>query len=104
MSAYKLQLLCAVSVVALAAVGVAVRPASAQSTVSRDKVDALEAQINALQQELRDLKGKVNKAEQTAQKAYAANPPSPKSPSPAPTAPTAVAQNDAGEPAVSLRH
>jgi hypothetical protein len=106
MSAYKLQLLCAVSVVVLAAVGplAVVRPASAQSTVSRDRVDALEAQINALQQELRDLKGKVNKAEQTAQKAYAANPPSPKSPSPAPTAPTAVAQNDAGEPAVSLRH
>jgi hypothetical protein len=73
--------------VAIAVVG----PASAQSTVSGDKVEAveaqinapvsrnkleaLEAQINALQQELRDLKGKVNKTEQTAQKAYAANPP-----------------------------
>src|SRR5215468_8811810 len=86
----KLRFVCATSVAAIAAV----EPASAQSTVSRDKVEAveaqinapvsrnkletLEAQINALQQELRDLKGKVNKAEQTAQKAYAANPPPPK--------------------------
>ena len=94
MSTYKLRLLCAVSFVALAAVGplATVGPAIAQPTISREKVDALEAQINALQQELRDLKGKVNKTEQTAQKAYAANPPPPKAAPRAPTAPTAVAK------------
>src|SRR5262249_45918894 len=59
---------------------------------SRNKLEALEAQINALQQELRDLKGKVHKTGQTAQKAYAANPPPPKAAPPAPTAPTAVAK------------
>jgi phosphate-selective porin OprO/OprP len=65
----KLRLFCAASVAAIAAAG----PANAQSvTVSRDKMDALEAQINALQQELRDLKGKVGKAEQAAAKANAA--------------------------------
>jgi hypothetical protein len=90
MSTHKLQLLCAAIVLALAAVG----PASAQSTVSRDKVDSLEAQINALQQELHALKGKVNKAEETAQKAYAASPPGPPKAAlpPPPAAPTAVAK------------
>src|SRR5215831_14940448 len=69
----RLRLFCATSAAAIAVVG----PATAQSTVSGDKVEAveaqinapvsrnkleaLEAQINALQQELRDLKGKVNK-------------------------------------------
>ena len=45
----RLRLFCATSVAAICAVG----PASAQSAVSRDKVDALEAQLSALQQELR---------------------------------------------------
>ena len=96
MSTKKLRLFCAVTIVVIAAVG----PANAQSTLSRDnqstlsrdEMDALKAQINALQQEVRELRGKVNKAEQTAQKAYAANPPPPKAAPPAPTAPTAVAK------------
>jgi hypothetical protein len=78
--------------VVIAAVG----PANAQSTLSRDEMNALKAQINALQQEVRELRGKVNKAEQTAQKAqagqksYAAAPGAPKAP---PTPPsTAVAK------------
>ena len=102
MSTHKLQLLCAASVLALAAVG----PASAQSTVSRDKVDSLEAQINALQQELHALKGKVNKAEETAQKAYAASPPAPPEGSVAAASCRADRgrQNDAWIPALDLRH
>jgi phosphate-selective porin OprO and OprP len=82
---HKLRLFCAASVAAIATAG----PAGAQSTISRDKVEALEAQINALQQELRDLKGKVSKAEQTAQKAYAANAPSSKAAPPTPPTPAA---------------
>jgi len=96
----KFRLFCATSVAAICAVG----PASAQSTVSREKVDALEAQINALQQELRDLNGKVNKAEKTAQKVYAANPPAPKAAPPLPTAPHCRSQNDAFIPTIDLRH
>jgi phosphate-selective porin OprO/OprP len=89
MSTHKLHLFCwTASVAAVCAVG----PASAQSSISRDKVEALEAQINALQQELRDLKGKVNKAEQAAQKAYAATPPPAAKLPPPPAAPTAVAK------------
>ena len=75
---------------------VAVGPANAQSSPSRDEMDTLKAQINALQQEVHELRGKVNKAEQTAQKAqagqksYAAAPGAPKAP---PTPPsTAVAK------------
>ena len=92
MSIRKPRLFCAAGIVVIAAVG----PANAQSSPSRDEMDALKAQINALQQELHELRGKVNKAEQTAQqaqagqKSYAAAPSAPKAP---PTPPsTAVAK------------
>src|SRR5215470_17891693 len=88
MFSHKMQLLCAAGIAAIAVVG----PASAQ-TVSRDKVDALEAQINALQQELKAIKGKVNNAEKQAEKAYAASAPTVKAPAPPPSA---VAKMSAG--------
>ena len=112
----RFRLFCAASAAAIAVVG----PASAQSTVSGDKVEAveaqinapvsrnkleaLEAQINALQQELRDLKGKVNKTEQTAQKAYAANPTAAQGCAASTNRAHCRSQNDAFEPTIGLRH
>jgi phosphate-selective porin OprO/OprP len=81
MTRQKLHLLCAVSLAAIAAVG----PASAQ-TVSKDKIDAMEEQIAALQRELKSIKSKVNTTEKTAEKAYAAATPASKAPAPAPSA------------------
>jgi phosphate-selective porin OprO/OprP len=72
-------LLCAVSLTAVSAIG----PANAQS---KDKLDALEDQIAALQREIKALKGKVNTTEKTAEKAYAASTPTAKAPPPAPSA------------------
>ena len=54
-------ILCGIGVAALALIG----PAAAQTAVSREKVEALEAQINALQQELKSIKAKVNRAGST---------------------------------------
>ncbi len=90
MSSQKFQLLCAASVAAIISVG----PALAQTSVSHDKIDAMEAQINALQQELRAVKSKVNNAEKTAEKAYAAAPPAVKNPLPPP--PSGVAKMSPG--------
>jgi phosphate-selective porin OprO/OprP len=97
MSRLKLHILCAVS---LAAVSVA-RPAIAESNQARDKIDALEGQLAALQEEIRALKRKVNSTEKTAEKAYAAATPAAKGPPPAATKvlappPTAIVKMSAG--------
>jgi phosphate-selective porin OprO/OprP len=92
MSSQKFQLLCSASVAAIISVG----PALAQTSVSHDKIDAMEAQINALQQELRAVKSKVNNAEKTAEKAYAAAPPAVKNPLPPPAPPSGVAKMSPG--------
>src|SRR5438132_5461650 len=84
MSSQKFRQFFAAGVAAFVFVG----PAIAQ-TVSKEKIDALEAQINALQQELRAVKSKVNSAEKAAEKAYAAATPTAKAPPPSPP-PTAV--------------
>ena len=90
MSGQRIQFLCAVSLGAVAAIG----PANAQSTVSQDKLEALEAQIIALQQEVRALKKKQNSAEKPAAKPSGAAPPIMASVSPTvvktPPPPTAV--------------
>src|SRR5437879_6108701 len=91
MSSHKFQLLCAAGVAALMSVG----PAGAQTTAPRDKIEAMEAQINALQQELKAIKGKVNNAKKTAEKAYAAVPPAAAVKAPA-APPTAVVKMSPG--------
>jgi phosphate-selective porin OprO and OprP len=89
MSSPKVQLLLVASAASLVLAGAA----DAQTTISRDKVDALEAQISSMQQELRALKGKVNNAEKSAEKAYAAATPVGKAPAPAPTAVVRMSPN-----------
>src|SRR5262245_34343450 len=71
-----------------------VDPAGAQTTISRDKIDTLEAQIAALQQEVRARKSQANNTEKKAEKAYAAATPAVKPP-PAPP-PTAVVRMSPG--------
>src|SRR5437764_5965967 len=92
MSSRKFQFLCAASVAAIISVG----PALAQSGVSHDKIEAMEAQINALQQELRAVKSKVNNAEKSAEKAYAAVTPAVKSQLPPSPPPSGVAKMSPG--------
>src|SRR6266567_4929991 len=92
MSSQKFQLLCAASVAAIISVG----PALAQTSVSQDKIEAMEAQINALQQELRAVKSKVNNAEKAAEKAYAAVPPAAAVKTPPPSPPSGVAKMSPG--------
>src|SRR3954449_7259941 len=92
MSSRKYHLLCAASVAAIMLAG----PALAQTSVSHDKIDAMEAQINALQQELRAVKNKVNSAEKTAEKAYATVPQAAAAKAPAAPPPTAVVKMSPG--------
>ena len=92
MSSQKFQLLCTASVAAIIWVG----PATAQTNVPRDRIEAMEAQINALQQELKAVKGKVNSAERTAEKAYAAVPPAAAAKAPPPPPPTAIVRMSPG--------
>jgi phosphate-selective porin OprO and OprP len=88
--------LCAVGLSTAAAIG----PAGAQSAVSPDKLEALEAQIAALQQEVRALKKKMTSGEKPAgkpaEKPYAAALPAtkvPPTPTPPPTAVVKMAPN-----------
>jgi len=93
MSGWQPQFSFAVGLTVIAAIG----PASAQSTISRDKIEVLEAEINALQKELHALKNKVNRAEKAAERTPATLPPPSQESGPLPTKvstppPTAVAK------------
>jgi phosphate-selective porin OprO/OprP len=86
----KYQLAGAASLAAILAAG----SANAQ-TVSADQIDKLQAQIEILQRELKQLKGKVNAAPPAPQQAYAADLPGKISKVPPPP-PTAIVRMSAG--------